>query len=150
MLTSPRSMRKIENIQERALRLLFDDYTNTYENLLDKANKPNMVIRMHRSLAIEVYKTINDYNPSYMKNIFIQNLRAATRRPNDIVPQGFKGITYGKNSLRVIAPTIWNKLPDDLKTAPSLQIFKRLIKTWIDIGHCKCKLCKAMGNISVF
>ena len=146
MLTSPKSMRKIESIQERALRLLFDNYDNTYENLLERANKPNMVTRMHRSLAIEVYKTLNGYNPSYMKDVFMKNSRATTRRPNDIIVQGYKGITYGKNSLRVIAPTVWNKLPNDLRTAPSLQFFKGLIKTWNDFEHCKCKMCNVMSK----
>ena len=149
MLTSPKSMRKIENIQERVLRLLFDDHAETYENLLEKANKPNMVTRMHRSLAIEVYKTLNGYNPSYMKEIFMQNSRAAgSRRPNDIIAQGYKGITYGKNSLRVIAPGVWNNLPNDLRTAPSLQFFKGLIKTWSDFDNCKCKMCKVMVSVS--
>ena len=146
MLISPKSMIKIESIQERALRLLFDNYNNTYENLLERANKPNMVTRMHRSLAIEVYKTLNDYNPSYMKDVFMKNSRATTRRPNDIIVQGYKGITYGKNSLRVIAPTVWNKLPNDLRTAPSLQFFKGLIKTWKDFEHCKCKMCNVMSK----
>ena len=58
MLTSPKSMRKIENIQERVLQLLFENHAETYKKLLEKANKPNMVTRMHRSLAIEVYKTL--------------------------------------------------------------------------------------------
>ena len=78
MLTSSKSMRKIESIQERALRLLFDNYENTYGNLLERANKPNMVTRMHRSLAIEVYKTLNGYNPSYTKDVFMKNSRNST------------------------------------------------------------------------
>ena len=60
----------------------------------------------------------------------MQNSRAAgSRRPNDIIAQGYKGITYGKNNLRVIARGVWNNLPNDLRTAPSLQFFKGLIKT---------------------
>ena len=138
-------MRKIENIQERVLRLLFDDHAEKYEKLLEKANKPNMATRMHRSLAIEVYKTLNGYNPSYMKEIFMQNSRAAgSRRSNDIIAQSYKGITYGKNSLRVIAPGVWNNLPNDLRTAPSRKFFKGLIKTWSDFENCKCKMCKNM------
>ena len=79
----------------------------------------------------------------------MQNSRAAgSRRPNDIIAQGYKGITYGKNSLRVIAPSVWNKLPNDLRTAPSLQFFKGLIKTWNEFEHCQCKMCKIMVNVS--
>ena len=61
-----------------------------------------MITHMHSSLAIEVYKTLNGYKPSYMKEICMQNSRAVgNRRPNDIIAQGYKGITYVKNSLRV-------------------------------------------------
>ena len=95
-------MRKIESIQEGTARLLFDDYVNTYENLLERANKPNMVTRMYRSLAIEVFKTLNGYNPSYMKDVFMKNSRATTRRPNNIIVQGYLEslpLPYGISSL---------------------------------------------------
>ena len=41
--TSMRSTNKIDSIQKRALRLLCNDYTNTYDSLLAKAKKPSMV-----------------------------------------------------------------------------------------------------------
>ena len=35
---SEKNTKKIENIQERALRFIYEDYENTYENLLKKLN----------------------------------------------------------------------------------------------------------------
>ena len=49
MLTSPSSTCTIEKIQERALRLLFDDYTKSYEELLEMADKPLVAIKIHFS-----------------------------------------------------------------------------------------------------
>ena len=145
MFTSLKSVRKIEAVQKRALRILLNDYTSDYNTLLNMSKKSNVVTRIHRILAREVFKTLNDCNPEYMKTIFVKNLRENSRRPNDLQRQGFRGITYGQNSLREVGAQIWNKLPENFKSAPSLINFKNLIKTWSDF-RCSCKMCKAVGN----
>ena len=73
MFTSPKSGRKIEKVQERALRLLLNDYDSTYDILLKNSKKSSIYTRIHRILAKEVYKTLNDCNPGYMKTIFQKN-----------------------------------------------------------------------------
>ena len=45
------STNKIEPIQKRALRLLYNDYTSNYDSLLAKANKPSMELKRYRALA---------------------------------------------------------------------------------------------------
>ena len=147
MFTSPKSVRKIEHVQERALRILLNNYTSDYETLLDMSKKSTVFTRIHRTLAQEVYKTLNDCNPAYMKTIFVKTLRENSRRPNDLRRQGFRGITYGQNSLRELGTQVWNNLPEEFKSAPSLINFKNLIKTWSDF-KCSCKMCKIVGNIN--
>ena len=66
---------KQEAIQKRALRFLYDDYESDYDHLLTKANKPTLEIRKLRTLSIEIFKTLNDLNPKYMKDIFTLNTR---------------------------------------------------------------------------
>jgi hypothetical protein len=50
--------RKIEKIQERALRLIYEDNSSSYENLLNKSRLPTLKIRRLRTMAIEAYKII--------------------------------------------------------------------------------------------
>ena len=64
------SMRKLERIQERAFRLLLNNHESDYEQLLTKVNKPTLEIRRLKFLATEIFKTINNLNPPYMKEIF--------------------------------------------------------------------------------
>ena len=64
MFTSPKSVRKIEHVQERALRILLNDYTSDYETLLDMSKKSTVFTSIHSTLAREVYKTLNDCNPA--------------------------------------------------------------------------------------
>ena len=59
----------MENLQEKALRYLLDDYESTYEQLINKAGRSSMSINRLRTLFLEVYKTLNLLNPGFMKKI---------------------------------------------------------------------------------
>ena len=60
---SCKSSHKIEQIQKRCLRIILNDNESDYETLLEKANKETMVIKRMRTIATEIFKTINDLNP---------------------------------------------------------------------------------------
>ena len=143
--TSPESLRKIERIQERALRIVFNDFNSDNYTLLTKAQKTTFLIKQHKNLAIEIFKTLKNLNPGYMKDIFTRNenpynLRNNIRHENDLLNQCFKAFTYGECSLRFLGPRIWNALPTKIKNAKSLNVFKTLINTW-DGPNCNCKMC---------
>jgi hypothetical protein len=48
--------KKIEKAQERALRFVYDDYTSSYINILEKALVPSIQIRRIRTMVLETYK----------------------------------------------------------------------------------------------
>ena len=70
MLTNAKSVHKIEAIQKRALHFKINDYETSYKNLLKKSGNRSMNLRRTRSLCIEMYNTINNLNPEFMKNLF--------------------------------------------------------------------------------
>ena len=70
MFSSTQSLNKIENLQKRALRFLYDDFEASYEHLLSKGGKSKMNVRRLRTLGVEIYNTLNDFNPSFMNDIF--------------------------------------------------------------------------------
>ena len=61
--SSCESIRKIERIQKHCLRIILNDYESDYETLLRNSNKPTMEIRRLRTLAVEIFKTLNEINP---------------------------------------------------------------------------------------
>ena len=67
--SSCESIRKIKKIQKRFLRISLNDYESDYETLLSNSNKPTMKIRRLRTLAVEIFKTQNEINLPYMKDI---------------------------------------------------------------------------------
>ena len=99
LFTSMTSTNKIESIQKRALRLLYNDYTSTYDSLLGKENKPSMELKRYRTLALEIFKTLNVLNPTYMQHLFYLRSSSA-RRPSNTAVVRTNTITYGTKSLR--------------------------------------------------
>ena len=78
-----RSTNKIETIPKRALRLLYNDYTSNYDDHLAKTNKPSMEIKRYRTLALDIFQTLNVLNPTYMQDLFYLRSSSAIR-PNNI------------------------------------------------------------------
>ena len=135
-----RSTSKIESIQKRALRLLFNNYASTYDSLLAKAIKPSIEIKHYRTLALEIFKTLNDLNPTYMQELFYLRSSSARRR-NDIAVVRTNTNTYGTKNLRSLGPQIWNSLSKHIKTETSLAHFRSMINTWFGKERL-CNLCK--------
>ena len=67
--TTKKSTNKTEKIQERYQKLLYNNTTETYDDLLIKTSQSSMEIKRLRTLAMEIFKTLNDINPNYMKEI---------------------------------------------------------------------------------
>ena len=70
LFSNGQSVNKIENLQKRTLRFLYDDFEASYEDLLSKVGKSTVNVRRLRTLCVEIHKTFNDLNPSFMNNIF--------------------------------------------------------------------------------
>ena len=70
MLSSVKFLNKIENLQKRALRFMLSDYKSSYDELLRLPGSCAINVRLKRSLCVEIYKTLNDLNPSFMREIF--------------------------------------------------------------------------------
>ena len=62
---------KINKIHERALRILYDDTTSSFEFLLQKSKSVKIHYRNLQILVTEIYKTLNNLSPSLMSVIFI-------------------------------------------------------------------------------
>ena len=137
--SSRNSQKKIEKVQDRCLRLLFDDYSSSYENLLNKSGQPSMELKRLRILALEVFKTLKSLNPEFMKEIFHPS-PYLTHKKNNLQVQSRRTVKFGNNSLRVLGAHIWNSLPENVKSISVLNKFKEFIKTW-EGPKCKCYLC---------
>ena len=66
---SEKNTKKMEKIQERALRFIYDDYVLNYEELLEKSKMSSLKVRRLRSIAIETFKIIHKESPIYLHDL---------------------------------------------------------------------------------
>ena len=109
------SMRKIKKIQKRCLRIILNDYESDYETLLCNSKKPTLEIRRLKTLAVEIFKTLNEIKPPYIKNIFTPKENAKVRR-NGITVNCINTSRFSTQILRSLRPKIWNNLPSNIKS----------------------------------
>ena len=144
MFSTAKSLQKVESFQKRALRFILDEYEISYEKLLEKFSSCTTEVQRLRQLCIEIYKTLNNLNPVFMKEIFKKREFSVLPRENnkfnlEVVRSNQE--RFGTKSLRCIGPKVWNSLPSHIKQADSLVLFKKLIKQWNGIS-CICYACK--------
>ena len=84
---------------------------------------PSLVYRRYRGNAIEVYKYLRGAYTVDSSSLLLLTAETRTRG------HGFKLLKRHFFSMRVV--NLWNSLPDDVVTAPTLNTFKnRIDRTW--------------------
>ena len=95
-----------------------------------------------QSHMIEIYKTMNHLNPSYIWELIVKKDIPYNLRTKGLcrLPSAWSH-RYGLNSLSFRGSLLWNTLDDELKRADTLGSFKTGIKEWDGKG-CSCLICK--------
>ena len=120
--------RKIERLQEKALRVVYCDKSTPYAQLLIKANLPSLENRRLQDIAILMYKVKDGSASQSIKDMFtIKETHYELRNNNFIIPK-FCTVKYGKNSIRYFGPYMWSRLEKKLKESPTMHHFKRNIR----------------------
>lgn len=141
--------RKLERVQERALRAVYCDSISTYSDLLKRANLKTLRNRRLHDIAVLMFKVKNDLCPNNIKNLFVINNNKYNLRNNDFIIPRVSTTRYGKHSLRYLGPVIWSKLDGKIRALRTLQEFKNAlhkvdIQSLISSNNCKnCILCKS-------
>lgn len=88
--------------------------------------------RIDFKILLLLYKSLNGLTPSYLSDLLLPYEPA---RPLRSTGTGLLTVprvttkTHGESSFYFYAPGLWNKLPEDLRTAASVDIFKTKLKT---------------------
>ena len=134
--------KKIEKINERALRIVYNDYISTYEALLNYGNKLSLGRYRMLNFATELYKIKNGKSVEMMNIFDVPKETPYNLRCNDqnVIPI-VKTKHYGINSFRYLSSHIWNQIPDNVKKAKDANTFKVLLQQWSGFD-CKCSSCE--------
>ena len=135
---------KMEKMQKAALRVVFNDYTADYSQLLSMSKRSPMLIVRRRALLIEVFKCVREPDPIFMNILFTLNSKPYDTFSGSLITQSqVKTIKHGINSFVYQGGKQWNALPADGKDIEDLNVFKNYIDKWTGPdSHCGyCVLC---------
>lgn len=134
--------RKFEKLNERALRLVCNDYANTYDDLLIKTNKRMLHVTFKSNLVELVFKVLNNLAPPIPGNFFVKQISPYNMRDNQkLVLPSFNTIQYGKRSIRYQGPSLWNTLPSHTKLSEDIVSFKSSLSKIDCLNKCECGIC---------
>ena len=134
--------KELNRSHKRALRILRNDYSSPFEELLQKSNECIIHIKNLKRLMLEVYKCLKNENPSFMWNMFQEKSIQYNIRSKKLfmLPQT-NTIKYGNDSIVMRGSILWNYLPNDIKRQTSVcSCMKR--KTNCSAVGCNCKICE--------
>ena len=106
---------KIEKVQERALRIIYQDHDATYSDLLQAANAPSLTVRRIRMLLYETFKSVCNVNSECLNDMFVKKeTRYSLRKKVILIQPKTRTTTYGLRSVSYLGSKLWNDHPFDM------------------------------------
>ena len=122
---------KVEKIQERALRILHDDYISDYCDLLDKSGATTMLQSRFNCIVLEVFKSVRNMNPMCIQNMFkIKTPSYSLRDASKLQQPKRISTTFGLRSFTYFGSQLWNNLPIAFKESDDIVAFKDQLRHW--------------------
>ena len=127
---------RLQRIQNRAARIVLN--ARKYDHvspLLKQLHWLPVSKRIMYKVALIVYKSIHGLTPQYISCLFspVQQSRYSLRSRTD--PHLLKipniKLKKGEQNISFYGPTLWNSLPLDVRSCPSVESFKRNLKTYL-------------------
>ena len=105
MFHSRKTSKRINQLHERALRLIYNNYELTFEELLDKDGSFCVHHYNIQTLAIELYKVYNNLSESIFSDLLTRNTNNYNLRTTSdfLIPQ-INTVLKGSNSIRYFGP----------------------------------------------
>ena len=136
-------VRRLQSVQNAAARLIcglrrFDHITDALVSLHWLRVQERVVYK----IAVLTFKVLHGIAPEYLGPVVRvadlpgrRTLRSAST--NRLVVPPYKLSTIGSRTFPVAGLQVWNSLPEDISSAPSLATFRRRLKLtfWIDHSH---------------
>ena len=142
MFHSRKLNNQINQVHERALRLIYKDNNLTFDELLIKDKSFTIHERNLQLLAIEMFKVKNKISPKIMDIIFPErNIPFNLRNPCHFYSSSIRTVQNGSDTISTQGPKIWSQIPDEIRNSKTLSQFKNKIKNWKPKG-CTCRICK--------
>ena len=121
---------------------MYHDTITSFEEFLVKDISFTIHHQNIESLAIKVYKAMNNLPGGNLSEFFVwNNHNYNLRSRSDLTVPSMNTVSNGQNSISYLGSAIWNSIPAELTKRNSFQVFKSKIKAWRPT-NCPYRLCK--------
>ena len=126
---SKKSVIKIEKINRKALRMVVNDYTLSYTDVLSTMKRCPLYVTRLKSMATEMFMSMTHNSPIFIENLFtVTDTSYDLRGGKTIFQPPVETTTFGLKLFRYEGAKLWNNLPSQMKCASSLNDFTVLVK----------------------
>ena len=108
---------KLEKLQHRGLKIVFNNYESSYEEPLNRANLHTLHLWRLGAIVIETFKCIHDIASTYVRDLVsVKQCSYSFRLENTLQIPGMRTVAYGQKSFHFEGARVWNSLPNELRT----------------------------------
>ena len=123
---------RTNSTHKRALRILHNDYDSSLDKILTKSDIVTIHTKNFQKLMLEIYKSMNHLNPSYIWYLHERKEIQYDLRTKHLCKSPItKTIKFGMESLSFRGSLLWNNLNDEMKELPTVASLETKIKTWM-------------------
>ena len=130
--TSMGNLHKLQRIQNTLAKLVCPGHTHSSDALRILHWLP-IRQRIDFKIATLTFKLLNFGSPAYLACLLKPYLpvRALRSHGQQLLVRPHVKSSIGSRAFRVAAPTVWNSLPLPIRLSPSIDIFRRELKTYL-------------------
>ena len=130
----------MDRVHRRCLRAIYGFPNISTSELLASLDITSIHTQNLRYLLVEIFKSLNGLNPIFMKDFYVKKFLPYEMRNSNLLTLPPANTTkYGTNSVHFRGCLLWNNLPQNLKEAPNVNIFKEHLKRTSIV--CTCANC---------
>ena len=133
------NVKKLEKINERAMRFVNNDLYSIYDVQLQKSGKLTLLRQRLITLGIDMFKVHLKLTPDYIYEMFtyveiLYNLRAT----NTLCLMKFDSMTYGHRSFNYMGAKLWNSFSNEMRNCTNINTFKTLLTNFVTNSNDLC------------
>ena len=141
MFTGRTNLNRLDRLNERAIRMIYNDKVTDYHVLLMQNNQLSVYKLCFKSLLCMMFKVWNNTAPQFLLDLFVKKQSLYNLRDHSIfmLPMyNYKKIGY--HCFHYIGCKSWNDLKINLKLLNNISLFKK---------YLKCHLIECDNNVIV-
>ena len=122
--------KKINNLDERALSLIYCDHSSTLQELFQRDNSLTIHQTNSEALAIMMYKVVNNITPIIVSELFsFSNINYSLGSGSQFHQPSSNTVWNGEETILYLEPKFWNMVPEEMKQKSSLFTSRRISST---------------------